>query len=101
MNAVGTRDPSEHMATARRLLKRRAAHGGELDLSSGLSAGMAFWTLEGLRPPLPPIGNVDDLPLPGVAEILHALNAAADHGTSVEEATTIARACVELQKDAP
>lgn len=99
MNGIRTRYESDQLATARRLLKRRAAHGGELDSASGLSAGMAFWTLESVHPPFPPIGDVDDLPLPAASDILRALSAAAEHSTSVEETAAIARASRELSHE--
>jgi len=96
MNRTASRNQSVQLAAARRLLKRRADHGGELAAADGIDAGMAFWILEGLQPPFPPAGPVDHLPVPSLAEVRTALMAAAEAATSVEEATAIAHAALEL-----
>ncbi|PFG45053.1 hypothetical protein ATJ97_0106 [Georgenia soli] len=93
---IETRPQTEEMARARRLLKRLAAHDGEISTEAGIDASMAFWTLEGLLPPFPPAGDVSGLPLPSLEEVRDALLAAADAAESVEEALTIARAGAEL-----
>jgi len=99
MNAFQTRPQSEQMAIARRLLKRRASHGDELDLRDGLRANAAFWTVEGLHPPYPPIGDVSDLPLPTLHEIRAALIAAAQAASNVHQASLIGQAAAELNGD--
>jgi hypothetical protein len=96
MNRTTSRVQSAQLAAARRLLKRRADHGGELAVADGIDAGMAFWVIEGLQPPLPPAGPVDHLPVPSLDEVRTALRAAAEAATSVEEATAIAHAALEL-----
>lgn len=99
MNRAPSRDQSAELAAARRLLKRRADHRGELDVAEGIDAGIAFWVIEGLQPPLPPTGPVDHLPVPDLSEVRAALVAAAGAATSVAEATAIAHAALELAGD--
>lgn len=98
MKTFETSPQTAQLASARRLLKRRAAHQDELDLVDGLVAAMAFNALEMAWPPFPPVGDVSDLPLPSVNDVRQALLAAGDHATSVQELTLLAAAARELTR---
>ncbi|MCK6210548.1 hypothetical protein KZX45_08330 [Georgenia sp. EYE_87] len=99
MNRISKRPQSEQMAVARRLLKRRADHGGALMVAEGIDAGIAFWAIEALHPPFPPTGSVGHLPVPDIEEVRSALMAAASAAISIEEAAAIAHAARELAGD--
>lgn len=101
MDTIETRPQTPQVALARRLLKRRAAHDDELDFHDGLRANLAFWIIEGLHPPFPPIGDVSDLPLPTLEEVRDALVAAATAAGTVQEASVIGQAGAELNGDGP
>ncbi|RPF28603.1 hypothetical protein [Georgenia muralis] len=98
MDTFETSPQTPQMASARRLLKRRAMHQDELDLVDGLVAAMAFNALEMAWPPFPPIGDVSDLPLPGIDDVRQALLSAGDCATSVQELTLLAAAARELNR---
>jgi hypothetical protein len=49
-------------------------------------------------PPFPPIGDVSDLPLPGINDVRQALLSAGDCATSVQELGLLAAAARELNR---